>query len=404
MLVWKTFNNEDCTVSTIKQPVQKKDPNSSSESSVQSPPEVFQNPSYLFLTIILIIFCSEFIIMLVLQLLPSLPLFQQAIVDSMMLTILLFPLLFFLVYKPFRWYIDRQKKAENELIMSEMRFRDISENAREWIWEVDSGGKYTFASPVIEKILGHTCEEVIGRHFYDFFHPDDRDQLKMEALEAFSNKQSFRNFINRNIHKNGSTVWLSTSGIPIIDNGELLGYRGADMDITDRKILEERLREAAITDELTSLLNRRGFYTLAKQQCKIADRNKRKISLLYADLDNLKIINDELGHNEGDQAIVDIANILLKTFRESDIIGRIGGDEFAVLLTEISEPNNEKIIIDHIMDNLRFHNDKIADRKYKLSVSIGIAQYDPAYRCNIDELIALADKHMYEQKSLKKNS
>jgi len=383
----------------------KEKPDSSLESSKQSLPAVFKNPAYLFATIILVIFLAEFIIMFVLELMPEISIFKEAIVDAIMLTVLLFPMLFFLVYKPFKWYIDKQHESEKALLISERRFRDIAENACEWIWEVDAQGKYTFASPVIEKILGYKSEEIIGHHFYAFFHPDDRDQLKKGAFEAFGKKQSFRDFINRNVHKNGTIVWLSTSGIPMLDDdGKLLGYRGADTDITERMLMEEKLREAAITDELTGLLNRRGFYTLAKQQCKIADRNKRRMSLLYADLDNLKVINDELGHNEGDLAITEFATILRKTFRESDIIGRIGGDEFAVLLTDISTPSSEKIIIGHILDNLNIRNDKIADRSYQLSVSIGIAEYDPAYRCNLDELLALADKQMYEEKTLKKKS
>ena len=100
-------------------------------------------------------------------------------------------------------------------------------------------------------------------------------------------------------------------------------------DITDRKKVEEELRAATMTDYLTGLLNRRGFFTLADQQCKLASRSKRAIALLYIDLDGFKHINDELGHEVGDQVLVETANILKRTFREADVIARIGGDEFS---------------------------------------------------------------------------
>jgi diguanylate cyclase (GGDEF)-like protein len=118
--------------------------------------------------------------------------------------------------------------------------------------------------------------------------------------------------------------------------------------------------------------------------------------LLFADLDDLKWINDNLGHNDGDFALIEIANILQKTFRESDLIARIGGDEFAVLTVETEETNAD-IITTRLSDSLRNYN---ADRKgtYKLSVSIGISRYDPNYPCSIDELLARADKLMYKYK------
>jgi PAS domain S-box-containing protein len=150
--------------------------------------------------------------------------------------------------------ITEHKQAEEALRESEQRFRDIAGNAMEWIWEVDADGKYTYASSVVEKILGYKSEEVLGKHFYDLFHPEDREELKKAAFEAFANKQPFREFINRNMHKNGNTVWLLTSGVPILDDEEnLLGYRGADINVTERKLAEEALQSER--DRLQSLMD-----------------------------------------------------------------------------------------------------------------------------------------------------
>jgi len=178
--------------------------------------------------------------------------------------------------------------------------------------------------------------------------------------------------------------------------------RPLKLHLTERKILEHKLREASITDELTGLLNRRGFRILSEQQCKVAIRNKYGISLLYADLDNMKYINDKFGHDEGDQALINTARILKNTFRESDIIGRFGGDEFAVFLTNDSEPKLENTIIEHVLENLKSFNEQ-NQHKYKLSLSMGIAYENPEHPCPIDKLITQADKLMYEQKKHKLN-
>ncbi len=142
--------------------------------------------------------------------------------------------------------ITERKRAERALQESEERFKQVAENAQEWIWEVDANGLYTYASPTVERILSYKPEEIVGiKHFYDLFHTEDKERLKKEALEVFSKKKPFREFINRNMHKNGQTIWLSTSGVPIIDgNGNLLGYRGTDTDITERKRAEEALRQS----------------------------------------------------------------------------------------------------------------------------------------------------------------
>ncbi|MEN6425635.1 MAG: PAS domain S-box protein [Phycisphaerales bacterium] len=142
--------------------------------------------------------------------------------------------------------VTERKHMEEALRRSERRFRQVAENAREWIWEVDAEGVYTYASPVIEKILGYKAEELVGkRRFTDFFHPDDAERLWAVAQETFARRGVFKEFENRNVHKEGQEVWLLTSGAPILDeNGELLGYRGADVDITERKRAEDALREA----------------------------------------------------------------------------------------------------------------------------------------------------------------
>ncbi|MCL5422558.1 MAG: GGDEF domain-containing response regulator [Nitrospirae bacterium] len=164
--------------------------------------------------------------------------------------------------------------------------------------------------------------------------------------------------------------------------------------------MQEKQRVMAITDELTGLCNRRGFFTLAEQQLNLAKRQKKGICMLYADVDNLKGINDTLGHQKGDLALIDTSNLLKATFRESDIIARIGGDEFVVIPVG-PERDNVEIITARFQRNLKDHNAK-RSRSYKLSMSFGVAYFDPENPCSIDELLAQGDKMMYDQKRLKR--
>jgi PAS domain S-box-containing protein len=140
----------------------------------------------------------------------------------------------------------QRKRAEEDLQNGEERFRQIAESAEEWIWEVDANGLYTYASPVVEKLLGWKPSEIVGKkYFYDLFAPDLREELKKAAFQVFSRKESFRKFTNFNVHKDSRIVVLETSGSPIVDgSGHLLGYRGVDSDITERKWAENALQKA----------------------------------------------------------------------------------------------------------------------------------------------------------------
>src|SRR4030042_5775376 len=162
---------------------------------------------------------------------------------------------------------------------------------------------------------------------------------------------------------------------------------------------EEAWLALSLIDELTGLYNRRRFFVLTEQYIKLSGRTKKRLLLLFIDMDDLKWINDHYGHNEGDQELINLANILKKTFRESDIIARIGGDEFVVLSE--STDGNGKIVIPRLYENIRNYNAKVS-QDYKLSISVGAAQFDPEYPVSIDELLSQADALMYAQKRKKR--
>ena len=159
------------------------------------------------------------------------------------------------------------------------------------------------------------------------------------------------------------------------------------------------LQQLSFNDELTGLLNRRGFLSMAQQQLKIAQREDWELVLLFADLDSLKNINDNFGHTEGDRALKSVASVLKKTFRTSDLIARLGGDEFIVLALNAPAAGVQKMKT-RLKSNLDRHNSQ--NRYYQLSLSIGIAQFDPNHETSLEAMIVEADKALYENKRKKR--
>jgi diguanylate cyclase (GGDEF)-like protein len=160
-----------------------------------------------------------------------------------------------------------------------------------------------------------------------------------------------------------------------------------------------RLHSISITDDLTGLYNRRGFFSLADDCLMSAKRAKKGVMLLYADLDNFKEINDTFGHDEGDRLIKETAAILKSTYRSSDIIARIGGDEFVVFPVGTDEDHVD-IIADRLQKKIENFNASNNNR-YKLGISTGIATYDPNSVRSIEEYLAEADDLMYKHKRSK---
>jgi len=162
----------------------------------------------------------------------------------------------------------------------------------------------------------------------------------------------------------------------------------------------DELRALSLVDELTGLYNRRGFLTLATQQLKLCDRTMRPAVVVFVDLDGMKRINDDFGHDVGDQALIETANILRQCFRYSDVVARLGGDEFVTLAID-ADFELSGSIQQRLYDKLAELNARVG-RTFELQFSIGMAPYDPASAEMIEEVLARADSLMYEQKRARK--
>jgi len=170
----------------------------------------------------------------------------------------------------------------------------------------------------------------------------------------------------------------------------------------ERHRLASALRSLSLIDDLTGLYNRRGFADLGDQHLKLARRTGRAVLLFYLDVDRLKTINDTLGHHVGDRALNKVADILRDTFRQSDLIARMGGDEFAVMALEASEENQSELL-QRLREKVEETNQKRREA-YALSLSVGTARFEGEGRTRLDELLAAADAEMYEEKRAKRKA
>jgi len=298
--------------------------------------------------------------------------------------------------------ITKRNHAEEALRESEEKHRLFIESLPIGLYRNTPGpqGRFIMVNTALARLHGFdSVEEFLSRDVLDLYvDPAKRKEVSAELMEKgfVSGKEIMLK------RKDGTPIWGSVTARAIRDQeGKVLYFDGNVTDITDRKRMEAEILALSITDQLTGLYNRRGFLFHAGQQLKLSQRNKGGLLLFFADLDLLKQINDTLGHEEGDKALIEAANILKETFRTSDIIARLGGDEFAILAIGIKGTNPE-VFTARLHRMIDIWNNQ-ENRRYTLSISMGCAYYDSEKPCSIDDLIACADKVMYEQKQKKKN-
>jgi diguanylate cyclase (GGDEF)-like protein/PAS domain S-box-containing protein len=295
------------------------------------------------------------------------------------------------------------KKTEMSLRESEGRFRALVEQAAVGVAEiVMETGQFITVNRRLCEMVGRSEGEMLATTFHAITHPEDLHLHEEKTVLLLAGKIGHYNLEKRYLRKDGEIVWVNIEVSPLWKPGEKPGRNMIVVeDITERKRMEAEMREMSLRDLLTDLYNRRGFITLAEQQLKAANRAQRPLQLTFIDCDGLKGINDTFGHEEGDRALIDTANVLRQTFRESDIIARLGGDEFAVLSIDAADMNPEDFS-KRLQENIDVGNAK-GTRPYTLAMSWGTAVYDPGSPLSLDELMFSADKRMYAQKMGKSN-
>jgi len=307
-----------------------------------------------------------------------------------------FCLLFGLVW--FVWRRFQDAMQINIMIQNnENKYRSLIDSTDNSIYLVDRNCNYLFINKNHLERIGANENQYIGQPF-SAFHSQEETELFIEKAEKVFKAGKPIRFTYKSFRED--KYWLQTYS-PIMGKGnEPVAITVVSKDITELKHMEEEMRALSLEDDLTNLYNRRGFTTLAEQYLKIAKRDNKGFFMLYADLDNLKGINDKFGHQEGSYALTQVANILTDNYRESDIIARLGGDEFTVLPIAF-DGDNLDTVISRLQYKIESYNSQ-SNRGYNLSLSVGTSYFDPENPCSLDQMLSKADEEMYKQKKNKK--
>ena len=233
------------------------------------------------------------------------------------------------------------------LCESQALYRLLTEDAQDVLWRTDARLIVTYISPADERLRGFRADEVLGHHVFDMF--TDEGVAVVKAMiqnraqeEASGTPVGFLNFQVQHRCKDGRLIWGEVLSKPDRNaQGEIIGYHGITREITERKRLEEQVRQLAFHDPLTHLANRRLMLEHLDQAMSASKRSHRHGALLFLDLDNFKPLNDTHGHSVGDLLLIEVAERLKTCVREADTVARFGGDEFVVLLCELDTKQDD---------------------------------------------------------------
>ncbi|MFZ6734263.1 sensor domain-containing diguanylate cyclase [Undibacterium sp. Ji42W] len=296
--------------------------------------------------------------------------------------------------------MTEHNEMEEQLRQSEFNFRRLFENMQDVYYRTDVDGIVQKVSPAVTKILGYTPDEIEGK-------PAAALYPQMGDREAFRKEIMLHGMVNdfpgQMVTKDGRTIDISVNSQALYDDeGNYAGAEGICRDVTQRKMLERELQRLATTDSLTGIANRRAFLEHAEHIFKSCQRYQTQMTLLMLDLDFFKSINDKYGHQSGDLALIRFAEAVKLELRESDLFGRLGGEEFCVLLQQANQP--EAMLV---AERIRAHVQSLllntaAGEPFSLTVSIGIAIYR-SEDDRLGRLLERADKALYQAKSKGRN-
>ena len=306
--------------------------------------------------------------------------------------------------------VETLRRATEDLAASEEHFRLITENGADLVRTHDLNAKPLYVSPSVERILGYTPSEFLAFEPLALVHPDDREVVAPSRTKPISERYKNTPLEYRLRHKNGNYRWLEVNFGSLRDAaGNIIGIQSAARDVTARRSAEERLaaqteqlRNLSLRDELTGLYNRRGFLELARQGLRLAGRERRAAAVIFCDLNGMKEINDQHGHEEGDHALKDTADMLRGACREVDVVARFGGDEFVVFALDFTEPGLS-VLRERVRAALAELN-RSGERPFFLSLSVGAAFFRPEMAETIEQLLDRADAEMYERKRARRAS
>lgn len=271
------------------------------------------------------------------------------------------------------------------------------------VWLKDPEGIYLACNPAFERFFGTTQDRILGRSDYDFFDREVADTFRkfdlsaMQAGKASVNEELITFVVER------SQILVETTKVPMHNKkGELIGVLGIARDITERKRLEAELLEMATTDFLTGLSNRRHFITRMEHElARVNRRDNLQVAVLMLDIDHFKRINDRFGHASGDAVLQQFAAVIREELRMVDSSGRVGGEEFAILLSD-TDIDGAKTFAERLREKIARSPLEHAGQRINVTVSIGITTMTPL-DSNPGDVLHRADAALYDAKERGRN-
>jgi diguanylate cyclase (GGDEF)-like protein/PAS domain S-box-containing protein len=315
-----------------------------------------------------------------------------------------------------RLAVDNERIAQR-LETSERMYRNLVDSSPDIIYTLNQEGQFTFVNDRAYQLLGFTREELLGKHYSVLIHDEDLERARYvfnerggerRVDERASRNVELRlkckgNGIERTFSNTLMTMPMNAIGVHMPDQSrqEHCGIYGVARDITDRKRAEEVISYQAYHDILTDLPNRMLFKDRLGLAVIQAKRKLTELAVMFVDLDRFKLVNDTLGHVKGDELLQQAALRLKECLRKGDTLARQGGDEFTIVLPELRDRTDAKVIAEKFLESLQKPFD-LDGHQVHISASIGIAVY-PSDGETIDELLRHADIAMYQVKALGKN-
>jgi len=295
-----------------------------------------------------------------------------------------------------------------DLAVAEKMFRELAENATELVLLLDGEGRITYVSPSCERLLGYLPDELAKLDPASMVESEDLAAARSWIRELLTQKGPIGLMSLRYRTKAGDLRWFDVNATILRDGNEstptiLLSAR----DVHERRLAQEALERKtgelatlSETDGLTGLLNRRGFAERAQASLDAARKAGQLLAVVFVDLDGLKPINDQLGHEAGDRALREAAQLLRQMCRAGDLVARLGGDEFAVLAHDLGEGGFARFR-QRVEGGLESLNAQ-SNRPFRLGFSLGAAFFVPSSDESLDSLLKRADGVMYEEKKRRK--
>lgn len=299
--------------------------------------------------------------------------------------------------------VTTRRKTEQALHESQKRFTNAFANAPIGMSLQTVDGHFMQVNRALCRITGYNEQELLHLSFWELTHPDDQPEDRQRLRDLIAGHYEFYQIEKRYFHKSGRLIDVLLNISLVRDEHEQPLYLIAQaQDITERKNSEKQLEILAQFDPLTGLPNRRLFNDRLSQAVRRANRDRTQIAVMFLDLDKFKEINDSLGHETGDRALMEAAARIRNCLRETDTVARISGDEFTVILEHLTDGGQAAVVAQKMLEAVS-RAFSFYGVEYILTTSIGIALY-PQDATEVDSLLRAADLAMYEAKQLGRNN